>query len=468
MSKNRIVKKDAVLTAGAGPRRAVLCYESGLVYQYEEPENILAIYQQGKGWIVKEKPYYSSGGWGSGSSGDGQGHYLIEHAESMINAIGGRMYRFNSKEFLTQKELNELNQNIHENNRLIDAQNKIAERMGRDRNDEKLTPLETQKLYRIDSGQGRTAKGVDPIKTSEKYDKSVEVFLNQKGKAIRVDEYVIHPNKVLQGSTVVAFRDANNNVFMNSQLLKVSNFESKFMGGQSMIQKSIREIAKYSIPFNVLAAAKLKLNETKILEQGPESTLQIKVGGYYGRQEERHFTGALLLENDGRKFLMDIDREEIKHGLFNAFFVEVESWVKTIEEAYESMKPKEVRAAEKEGLKVLRQGEWFFIETDKELKILSEKVIDWDREKKQTKVILRHNVSHGKGRPNSLYKPVGFGDLDNYVCGTVSHSGREHRDLDLGQKEVTSSGNGDYTTFKLWKLVGNTTVSNFTIEGDID
>ena len=233
------------------------------------------------------------------------------------------------------------------------------------------------------------------------------------------------------------------------------------MGGQSLIQAEVRKLSKYNIPFNILESAGLKLSETIVMEQGPEEDFQL-------RNEVRHFTGALLLSNADRVFLMDIDRQEIKHQIFNAFFVEVSAHVKSISQAYESMKPQAVLDAEKAGTEVLRQGEWFFIATGKTLKVRSEKVLRWDRTTEERQVVLRHDISHGKGRPNSLYKPVGFGDLDQYVCGTVEHSGREHKPLDLGQEEETSSGNGDFTTFKLWTVVGNTTVSNFTIKGDID
>lgn len=253
---------------------------------------------------------------------------------------------------------------------------------------------------------------------------------------------------------------------MNSQVLSISKFEDNFMGKQSLIQKSVREIAKYSIPFNVLASAGLKLEETRVLENGSEQDFEL-------RNETRHFTGALLLENAGRKFFMDIDRIEIKNKLFNVFFVEVDSAVKSIAEAYESMKPQSVRDAEAAGIEVKRQGEWFFIATEHTVRVQTLNVFsgDWYVQRANvapTQYVNKANVSHGKGRPNSLFRPFGFGELDTLVCGTVSHSGREHADLDLGQDEETSSGNGDFTTFRLWKLVPNTTVSNFTIEGEVD
>lgn len=471
MSKNKLLVKDGVITKGGSDLRAVLCYDSGLIYQYDNPENILGMYQKGKGWIILEKPYYSSGGWGSGSSGDRKGHYLISNARELVDAISARRFELNSKQFLSQNDLDKLNKEIEKNNKLIKKQNELAKRLGRSENVIDLTPLETLKVksHSYWNDKRRTAKGIDPISTARGYENAVKVFIDGKGKKIKVDGYKITPSEVTQGDTVVAFRDSSGVVFMNSQVLNTTSFEREFMGNQSIIQKAIRKIAKYSIPFNVLKAGDLKLNETSVLEQGPESTHTIKVNPYSSEQQ-RHFTGALLLQNNGRKFLMDIDREEIKHKIFNAFFVEVDKKVKTISEAYESMKPQSVKDAEKAGKTVLRQGEWFFVQTDKELTVESKQVRNWHNEN-ETSIVTRFNISHGKGRPNALFKPVGFNDMDQYVCGLVTHSGREHRDLDLGVKRFTRPNDPsktEYTTFQLWTLVPNSTVSNFTIQGDID
>jgi hypothetical protein len=476
MSTNKLLLNHGVLTKGNGSRRVVLCYDSGLIYQYADPSNILGIYSAGQGWVVLQKSYYHQGGWGSGSTGNAEGHYLISNARELVDAIGGTVLELNSKAWLTPKELAEVNRAIETNNKLIKQHNEIAKRLNRKDAETELNPIETYKVTRL-GRYGRadtTLKGQDVIAVARRYETAVQVFIQGKGKPIKIDTYSISKDVVKQGETVVAFRDATGQVFMNSQVLDVSRFERNFMGNQSMIQSEIRAIAKYSIPFNVLASANLKLSETRVLEQGPESTHQIKDGGRYGSLVERHFTGALLLENKGRKFLMDIDRVEIEHKLFNAFFVEVSPDVKSIAEAYESMKPQAVRDAELAGTEVKRQGEWFFIATDKSIEVRSDYVLNWPRDASSfthdanPQYVLKRAVAHGKGRPNNLYKPIGFGDLDQLVCGTVSHQGREHADLDLGQEEVTSSGNGDRTTFKLWQLVPNTTVSNFTITGDID
>jgi hypothetical protein len=467
MSSNKIMLKDQVLSKGGGARRVILDYTAGLIYSYLNPGHIVGVYESGKGWITLKSPAYHQGGWGNPSTGDADGYHTIENARSLVRAIQGKLFEVNLREFTSQSELDKLNKEIAESNRLIEARSKIAGKLGRNYNDDRIYPLESVKVESL-RGNAVSPKGRDVIKIAETYNGAVKVFTERTGREVKVDSYTISADHITQGNTVVAFRDAAGQVFMNSQVLGLSNFEREFMGSQSLIQSEVRKVAKYNIPFNVLAAAGLKLSETRVIETGPEETFSIITQRYGAPLEERHFTGALLLENDGRKFFMDVDREEIKHKLFNVFFVEVDSKVKSISEAYESMKPQEVRDAERSGTEVQRQGEWFFIKTDKTLKVLSENVIEWDRSREKNQVVLKHLVSHGKGRPNSLYKPVGFGDLDQYVCGTVRHSGREHRDLDLGQDEVTSSGNGDYTTFTLWRLIPNTTVANFTIEGDVD
>ena len=465
MSKNKIMLKDGVVSRGGGCRRVIMDYEAGLIYPYQEPDRIIGIYAAGRGWVFPMKPHYSPGGWGRHSTDDADGYryHTIQNAEDLVRAIGGKRLRMYSQDFLTPKELRKLNRAIAQNNRLVDASNKLALKMGREPNDsaklESITVKPINDWRDICDASKLTPKGTDPIRTASRYASAVTVFLNGKGKAQAVDGYRITPNVITQGRTVVAFR-AQGKVYMNSQLLELTAFEREFMGGQSVIQSEVRKVATYAIPFNVLASAGLKLSETRVLEQGPESDHTLKDGS------DRHFTGALLLENAGRKFLMDIDREEIKHGIFNAFFVEVTRNVRSIAEAYESMKPQEVRDAEAKGIEVRRQGEWFFIATGKTLTVPEDDVLYWRRNDEndgRTQYVLRSHVAHGKGRPNTLLKPVGFGELDQYVCGTVTHSGREHRDLELGEKSI-----GNRIQYALWKLVPNTTISNFTIQGDVD
>jgi hypothetical protein len=234
-----------------------------------------------------------------------------------------------------------------------------------------------------------------------------------------------------------------------------------------------------------LESAKLKLNQTKIIEQGPEQTFTIRKDTYSQNTETRHFTGYLLLENAGRKFFMDIDRLEIEHKIFNVFFVEVDKSVKTAMQAYESMKPEIVRDAENAGLKVLRQGEWFFIPTNEKIRMPIKNIYNRIlRDNFPYPTIQQFNISHGKGRPNSLFKVVIDGIEGSLVCGMVRHLGREHNPLKLGYRYVnpelenntidqfdqgySHAGSEEIIEVDLFTVVGNTTVSNFTVTGDVD
>jgi hypothetical protein len=484
MAKTKIMQKENVLTCGTGPQRVILDYDANLVYQYDDPSNIVAVYDK-KRWIVKKEPYYSRGGWGSGSSGDWLNSGLVANAHQLLRAIGACFYEINMPYFYDEKEIIKLQRQAEK----IDALEKQLKKSGvsghvdKPEYSLKMTKRSSRSYY--DNGWKQTksfGKGRNVVPTVKKLQSAIAVFLNGKGKKIKCDSYVVAPNLVTQDKTVVAFRDKNNNVFMNSQYLDVSTIEKNFLGGQSVIQKEIRKIANYTIPFNVLDAAKLKLSETTVLENGPESDHNL------GSGVTRHFTGALLLENHGHKFLMDIDRQEIKYNLFNVFFVEVKKHVKTIEEAYDSMMPDEVKQAIRNGIEVKRQGEWFFIDAKKTINVQRKNIKTWlsNNDRKSTDIIVsRYDVAHGKGRPNSLYRTINAGkEIDDLVCGNVSHSGREHKTIDLGafkdngkeisfnevqiQYLVDDMHKQELIALKLWKLVPNTTVANFTITGDVD
>ena len=483
----KMLQKERVLTSGTGSDRVVLDFDSGLIYKYQNPEHITGVFENGR-WIVVQNARYSTGGWGSGASGDRDGHYAHQNTVNLIRAIGAQAFEANISDLSDLGRINKMIQHAAKVKSLKAAAEKLGLEPGG------LSDFEENGLKITSNFRTRElpkGRGTDVFKTLDKMKEALEVFTGAKGRAVKVDTYTVYPNLIQQGKTVVAFRDGNGKVFMNSQVLHLSNFENSFLGSESMIQNEVKKLASYSIPFNVLEAASLKISETKILEQGPEETFEIKVPKKYGGTEmqSRHFTGALLLENSGRKFLMDLDRIEIAHKLFNVFFVEVSSSVTSIAEAYESMKPDEVKQAEANGIEVRRQGEWFFVATDKTITIDVESQLETyqrreDDEGANLAYIASGQVSHGKGRPNDLYKPFNFGaDLDSLVCGVVTHRGREHAPLSLDQIDedghIVKIQENDMSryrrnqsiktcTLRLWKLVPNTTVSNFTIQGDVD
>lgn len=251
------------------------------------------------------------------------------------------------------------------------------------------------------------------------------------------------------------------------------------------------------IPFEVMKQAGLSLKDFREIDKGPEETIYLKDSRSYASQKQfeelkndktlknfkvknvsegynkekhydlsfetpRHFTGARLFSVGPKTFLLDVDRVELSNGIVNPFLVELPKRVKTIADAYESLKPQIVKDAEIKGQKFHRQGEWFFTPVDdltahgaafsfkKRVDLILEqnKNSQWFDKKTAGRGVLRV----GRNRPNAVTCMVEI-DGKFYVKGTVSHTGREHKDLELKQ----------------WHLATpNTASTSWTITGDID
>lgn len=476
MAKKKILKKERVITAGAGVRRAVLCFDSGLVYQYDAPENVLAVFD-GKSWIMPEGPRYSRPGWGNPSRGDVDGGILHDNASYLIRAVGGHIKIVSLPYLMSAKEFSEALRASQKVEKLEKQAKKLGVQVGSSFREENRT-ISFRDLGWTRSNKG---KGTDVFRQLDALEKGLEVFKSGKGRHVQFSDYRISPDRITQGPVLVAYRK-NNRVVMNSEVLRLTDFERNFLGGESLLQKEVRKLTTLSIPFNVLKAAELDPEKIRVIEQGPEETFEIR--GPQGLMAQRHFTGAVLLENEGRKFFLDVDRREIQHKIFNAFFVEVASTVNSISEAYDSMKPQEVKDAEAAGIEVLRQGEWFFIPTENFIEFTRSQVFRWaangEEARQYTQRVEGAELRHGRGRPNSLMRPIGFGpELDSLVLGTVTHSGREHEPLvleggdqikapDYSDQRGSEEANSKTYRARLYRVVGNTTVSNFTIQGGVD
>lgn len=266
---------------------------------------------------------------------------------------------------------------------------------------------------------------------------------------------------------------------------------------ETCIQKKMRAAGFVMVPFNVFTEAKLDIMQFVSVQKNADETVSVKEIVNCGmkcpkwnddnakhnhpefKMVPRHFTGSHLFSVAGTQFLFDIDRNEIKHGIFNPFLVKLVKPVKTIDLAYQSLKPLAVINAEKKGLKVLRQGEWFFIPTntmpkmpkltDKmRVQILGAIVSDtFQRGGSRAKYALQGvkisknildsipqqlEIRVGKNRPNTI--EMGFTkNAVTYGTGLVTHSGREHEPIKL----------------KGWYIVvPNTSSGSFTITGDVD
>jgi len=271
---------------------------------------------------------------------------------------------------------------------------------------------------------------------------------------------------------VLAYR-INNNTLGNSSLLRIDKNQGQITNEQTFLSDKLP-----MIPFNALKDAELSLSEYQEIDSGIQETIYqrftqdfaltnldklesqenikiIKKGMPFYNWDKKelvkviydkgqHFMGARLFKIKERVFLLDVDRNELEHGIINPFMVEIiNKDVSSISEAYESLKPQEV----KEAKEFKRQGEWFFIpNTNPALDaILTAKL--------NQASVKRGELRAGRNRPNLVESFIEHDGIA-FVKGVVTHSGREHKDLDLGST---------------WhKAMPNTSTMSWTITGDLD
>jgi hypothetical protein len=298
-----------------------------------------------------------------------------------------------------------------------------------------------------------------------------------------------------QKEDLIAIRSGNG-AFVNSSVLPLVGRRSAWGSiqpnrAETPIQRYLRSKQLPVIAMNQLRDNGFDIFSISVIDQGKEETVTVKVpdGWDYDKNEPRmkpdevrHFTGAALFQalnpkdNKIGQFLFDIDRKEIEHKRFNAFFVQLTKPVKTIAEAYRSLKPKQVIDAEKRKLDVKRQGEWYFIPTkfnpekavgeftftDKLIMNMSTWIADgtfskeeWKELKKRKETLQNRRIGEsqlraGKNRPNRVENGTTINEV-TYVKGRISHSGREHEDLVLEEWHIAIPN----TSVQSWQLDGN-------------
>lgn len=103
----------------------------------------------------------------------------------------------------------------------------------------------------------------------------------------------------------------------------------------------------------------------KQVEVGPEYTVSYtgytKVSWRVTERPMQACVRAYLFTIEGQSYLYDVDRRESKHGRFRPFLQALAGSPKTIADAYESLKPVQVKMAESQSKSVKRMGNMFFI-----------------------------------------------------------------------------------------------------------
>jgi hypothetical protein len=351
----------------------------------------------------------------------------------------------------------------------------------------------------------------------------------------------VHATEV-EGMETLAVRLPTGVVLANSARLKWVGTamhwgsRSSSRRGQQPVQKFLDEAGAMSVPFNILtpktangvslAQKDPQFDKVQIVEKAPAEEIVITVdksrydkeGKYIAEtvDEKRHYTGACLLKIEEDYYLFDIDRNELKHKIFNPFMVKLSKPASTVAEAYDILIPDGVKSAKERGADVQRQGEWFFVKrfeelpnplsgVPKELQEIIDNVPDcrkmgfpdyketqygatedtykpggyisrpygdergdaielydkyqeavgaWGEAKRKARdySVNTGQLRQGNSRPNNVEKFV-IHNGTPLCSGTIVHTGREHKDLVL---------TGWY------EAVPNTAVGSWQISGDID
>jgi len=320
-------------------------------------------------------------------------------------------------------------------------------------------------------------------KPKDDIDKAIQCFL--KGNTGKFGRYLACENALVY--RVIVTSNRGENVECNTNVIAIrldKESGSLFIGNSSILPLIGRSVAYGNeslnrgvtdvqqristhiqmIPFTVFTQAGLDLNKIEILERGPAETVTRKVlNPKYDSSEPAkmkknnikmwlietvHYTGASLFKVEERVFLFDIDRREIDHKVFNPFLAGIPAPVETIADAYQALKPKEVVEAEKNGVDIKRQGEWFFIRVKNQTGLSPDKTPQEDRE--WLPEFRPMTLQAGDNSPNTAQLGV---QAKGYCKGKISHDGREHADLIL----------------KHWYIaIPNTATESFTITGDVD
>jgi hypothetical protein len=201
-------------------------------------------------------------------------------------------------------------------------------------------------------------------------------------------------------------------------------------------------------PFDI---SDLQKEVSVIIPSGGEEWKEVKMKDKNGRITRRtiHTLGDSVLRVKDRYYLSGVDETGKGSGMY--FFAELatKQAPPTLEEAYNTLKPKVVREAEGDGLNVLRQGEWFAIPAQVRTSELMRDVERGIAAYRQRHVLGKDG--HHELEEAVVYK-AGERKGQVYARGVLRHTQDEHTDLDLG-------------TVRWYLVVHNVVGASYTLSG---
>ena len=222
-----------------------------------------------------------------------------------------------------------------------------------------------------------------------------------------------------------------------------------WLQGALKIQEVIGEVMPM-VPFRLFKDNRLDINSFRVVDREPSQMLDL------GRKRDgkyilTHFMGAMVFKLEIRSrsvdlvghkdefFLFDIDRNDLALKHMNPFLSKLPRPVTSIADAYDSLKPQEIRDAERFMSKPCpRHGEWFFIpSTGTHRRAVVEPRFGLGR-KPFAEAVLQSNGNRAHY--------VSELSEDGFVKGLVRHGGGEHKNivLDGWHKPVPNSAVGSF------------------------
>jgi hypothetical protein len=179
---------------------------------------------------------------------------------------------------------------------------------------------------------------------------------------------------------------------------------------------------------------------------------QVKTKDKYGQEETTsiHTLGDSVVRVKDRYYLSAVDETgSSPNGMYFLVELATDRAPKTLEDAFNALKPAVVREAEARGANIMRQGEWFAIPT-----ILRTSELMRDVEQGVAAYRLKHVL--GKDGHHQLEEAIIYraGDRKGQVFarGVLTHTKNEHTDLDLG-------------TIRWYLIVHNVAGAAYTLTG---
>ena len=249
----------------------------------------------------------------------------------------------------------------------------------------------------------------------------------------------------------MAVRTARDGSTLDFFIINGDRYSNSTAKQQSYVFRGIPNTRRVEIPFSALASMMgLRLNSDYVLRDVGEAIASYKirvidwendkyvdtgrVSEFTGEPIMEHYLGAVLFTYDGNHYLSAIDESGTNGGLF--FLTQLVKPVETVADAYEAMKPEEVKEAEENGVRVLRQGEFFFVEMPPAVNAKDTPIHKDFRDRKVKNYCLKHREEHNEWRESQNHvASEGFAyaykEGQQFVRGIVKHNERQHKQLKL-------------------------------------